>query len=582
MKGPGEVESSIDFNVYTHQSYPTIIQNIEVEFPESQPVLTFKGITVQGDSKRQKETGVVHSFKDIEKQDVMDWAYDRDILAVLHKEKGLILYHIVFAKNVLGEAPIPSIKIPIHPRLLKKDLKLEFIDRSVEPPQRPSRSSGKTAFNAEGNPFYSAGNLLISYTDTQGKKKIGRIFSRTGDLYKALFSKYVILDFLLQAVVLQIKDFRDAEDSSLNIYYLREQSKSTFLSSILSSALNREALRFLKERSNHIFSSKIFLLSHLNTDVFSHNTWLKDYKTLSRSLQELPDNDAKKLSGETVPSSKMAGILDHIVNENQDIDKSADENWKNRLKNKYPKAFNFLSGIGDFKVDILVSSAAGALALMHAKSIPYTEDFTAFPHTAYNIVFFGAALLLFVYGAAHRSIWFLEKMERFLPQGAFKVQVNQAIEKWKDQSNSARLAGAGFKIAAKLLYAFWLRIAEWSGKPHFFPVITSGLKLGQKITPESEIGRQVQLKSPQRLGLSEWHWNSSAKQYKDHEKLMDVIISRNEKIQSLSRILAYYALSGKPFTPSSLLSGIVPFSLTNGLEEIHSNERTAKRFCLGV
>ena len=30
----GEIKSSIDFNVYTHQSYPTIIKNIEVDFPE--------------------------------------------------------------------------------------------------------------------------------------------------------------------------------------------------------------------------------------------------------------------------------------------------------------------------------------------------------------------------------------------------------------------------------------------------------------------------------------------------------------------------------------------------------------------
>ena len=125
---------------------------------------------------------MVHTFKDIKKQDVIDWAYDRDILAVLHKKKGLILYHMVFAKNVLGEAPIPSITIPVHSGLLKRDLKLEFINRSVEPPRRPSRSRGKTAFNKEGEPFYSAGDLLISYTSAQGEKKISKIFSRSGDL----------------------------------------------------------------------------------------------------------------------------------------------------------------------------------------------------------------------------------------------------------------------------------------------------------------------------------------------------------------------------------------------------------------
>ena len=200
------------------------------------------------------------------------------------------------------------------------------------------------------------------------------------------------------------------------------------------------------------------------------------------------------------------------------------------------------------------------------------------PHTAYNIVFFGAVLLLFVWRTAHHSIWFLEKLERVLPRGAFKTKVNQAIEKWKDQSTSARLVGAGFKFAAQLLYAFWLRIAKWSGKPHFFPVIASGLKLGQKITPESEEGRQARLKQTQSLGVSGWHWSSTTNKYKDHEKIIDIVVSRNEKIQSLSRILAYYALSGRRFTPSSLLSGIVPFGAADNLEKIHSNKQLERDF----
>ena len=589
------IDAKINFNTYTHQAYPTIIKNIEVEFPESNPVLTLKGVTVEGDENRDKKIGVVHYFEDIEKKDVIDWAYDRDILAVLHREKGLVLYHIFFAKSILGESPVPSIRIPIHSKLLEKDLKLEFMDRSVEPPQRPPSSSKRVAVNTTGEPFYSAGDLLISYTDARGSKRIEKIFSRSGELYKALYSKYVILDFLLQTVILQIRDATEAQDVSLNAYSLQKQSKSTFLSSMLSSILNRESLRFLKGRSSHIFNAKIFLLSHLDKDVFSHSSWVQDYKTLQTNIKKMVSINEKNMSGKTISSSDIAKILDHPEDENKDIDESKvidesnDKNWKVYLKNKYPQAYKTLSKMQNLKTnvvnamksskaDIAVFSVAAFLALMHAGSISHGQDVNYVLYTAYNFVFFGVALLVLVHGMARYSIGFLEKIERVLPHGDFKVKVNQTIEKWKDQNTKARLVGMGFKISATLLYPYWLRVSEWSGKPHFFPALASGLKVGQKITLEPKEGSSAQLETPQRLGLSGWQWRSSTKQYKDHEKLMDIVISRNEKIQSLSRILTHYALSGESFTSSLLLSGLAPLVATNSLEKMYADQDMMKNF----
>lgn len=564
----GEIDLRIDFNTYTHQSYPTLIQNIEVEFPESQPILTFNGVIVQGDSKRKKQLGVIHFFRNIEKKDVIDWAYDKDILAILHKEKGLILYHMVFAKNILGEAPIPSIKLPVSLELLQKEnLKLEFIDRSIEPPQKTFDAGIGAVFNTEGEPFYLAGDLLISHKDDQGEKRIKRIFSRKKDLYKTLFKQYVFLDFLLQTTFLKLREgVKDAQDLSVNILFLQEKS----LLALLSSALNRDSLLFLKERSNHILGAKLFLLFFGDKDVFSHNTWLEDYEKLK---SESIDEDATRLTGETMLSENMVKILDSSEEEIN--------SWRRSLQNNHPKIDKAVrkaqEGFNDLKWDISVAVTAGLSAVLYAYSVPHSADSSFALYTLSNLLVFGLAPLSIIVLTARYSIELLEKFEKFIPAGPFKVKVNQAIEKWKNQDTVARLLGFSFKLAARLLPVL-ANVMQYSGKPHFVSVLNSELQPGRKITPESEIGRQIGLEKPQRLGLSGWHWRSSTKQYKDQEKLIDIAAVKHEKMQSLSRIITYYALSGKPFSISSLLSGLLPLSQEDLLVEIHSNKSTMKDF----
>jgi len=571
----GQVDSRIGFNTYTHHSYPMIIQSVEVEFLEhegSQSVLAFKGVIVKGDKnkKRKQQIGVIHYFKGIEEKDIIDWNYDKEILALLHKKKGLILYHVVLAKVLLGEAPIPSITIPVNSDLLKQsNLKLEFIDRSIKPPEQSSESLEYVSFSTEGEPLYSAGDLLISHTDNQGAKKINYIFSRKNDLYKDLFRHYVILDFLLQMTTIQIQDMKDAQDLSLNMFYLKEDS----VFSVLSAVLGKEPLLFLKKLSSHIKGAKDFLLYPGDKDLFSQSEWIQDYERL---IQNVKDNVWKSLNrsqGNRISSGDIASALSKDEIREEGKERSLHETFKEWLEKEYPKLFNVYKE----KAAVLIFIVATSYAVMHAGSAHVGEDGSYSKHTIYNIIFFGVGLLSFVYALAHRSIWMLEKLEKVLPKGPFKIRVNQAIEKWKDQKTKSRLVGVGFKIAAFLIRPFWVRIAQLAGKPHVFSLWNAGLSARQTIDPESEIGRQLHVKNPRRLGGG-WMWRSSTAEYRNQEELIDAAIERDKKIRSLSRIISYYALSGEHFAPSSLLSGLALLSRKDRIKEIHADKNIVDDF----
>ena len=132
-------------------------------------------------------------------------------------------------------------------------------------------------------------------------------------------------------------------------------------------------------------------------------------------------------------------------------------------------------------------------------------------------------------------------------------------------------------MAASLLYPFWIRIAQLSGKPHFFSVLNSGLNPFQKITPESKAGQEAELEKSQRLGGG-WQWRTSTESYRNQKNLIDIAVERDKKIRSLSRIITYYALSGENFTSSSLLSGLAPLNLRGSLEKIHADKNKVADF----
>ena len=233
------------------RSYTRILTNIDVEF-NSEGKLVFKGVVVSEDkeNKLKKRIGLIHTFEDIEERDVLNWDYDKELLVILHKKRGFILYHMMFARALLGSTPIPSITLPMGNLQNLQNVEMEFIDRTVAPPVGAAHND--VAFNLDGKPMFSAGDLLVSYKNSENEKTITHVLSRSKDFIPALFQMYMILGYLIEK-----SDFKSSDPSRSSYLerYLTEMMRSS-----LSAMLNKNAISFFKKFSDLIDLMPWFLL----------------------------------------------------------------------------------------------------------------------------------------------------------------------------------------------------------------------------------------------------------------------------------------------------------------------------------
>ena len=552
-------ETSIDFNQFNYRVYPTVIKHVEVGFEEG--VLAFKAVVVEGDKKREKQIGLVHLFKDIKREDVIDYAYDREMLALLHKEKGLILYHTVLAKAIMGEGPIPSMVLPIKSSFLEEEgLKLEFIDRSVKPPVKPSsdQTGSGVMWSIEGEPLYTAGDLLLSYENHEGKKTIGRIFKRSTDLNNALFSQYVFLDFLLEMALLQMNSPKDIQDVGLNRFYLEGLEEDNRIFEILSSFLNKDSLLYLHNLSHGIKPIKdLLIFSQFSSgnagffkvkDMFLHSKWLEDYTQLREQAPALfgqvssPEGvhiSSQQIAGELFPSGEVLNISN---------------------KEKVKQFFKKKGGtIGDISIILTAFALAIIVPTMFMEdSWNFQEGYTK--GTWGNVIFLGGVLLLSTFAAAASSIKILKLLEKGLPKGRAKTKINQVIENWQSRKTVDRLVGLGFRITSYLLYPVWRRAAQFLGQPHFFEALSKGLNPFQRVRSDSSEGVQARIDQTRMLGVNWPQWSSHSERYQEQESLISAASESKKKIHFLSRLISYYVISGQEFNIQSLLTGIAPLS----------------------
>ena len=545
------------------RSYTRILKNIDVEFnnPEKDPKekLVFKGVVVSEDTKNKlkKRIGLVHTFNDIEKKDVVDWVYDKEFLVVLHKKRGLVLYHMMFASTLLGSTPIPSINLPATDLLNLKNVKLEFIDRAVAPSVRDAHNSDM-AVNLDGKPMFSAGDLLVSYYNAEGEKSIARILSRSKDLINAAFKMYVALDSLIQ-----IREFKDNNDQSNSPYLERFLTK--MIQTILSATVNRSPVSFFNKFSDLITVMPYFLVYKYidkNPDSFLHTEWFTDYQRIRESSPDIFDQRSKE-EGKTISSASIAEALQPFVASKKEEQKNKFRRMLNKFTQKHPKSAGFLK---DHGFDLLVALGGLLLAGYQSYRIPYIGGSVSyFSNTVYDIVFLGAGFLLILTVLGKISIPFLKVVKNLLPSGELKLSVEQAIEKWGGDNILVKdkLTAFGFKVAALLLPMFY-RVFQIFGQHHLFSTFTQGINPLKKITPDSSIGRAVGIDRSMLLGLGLPRWRSNRKNYERKSQLIDLVAEQKKKVDILSRMMTHYALSNQAFDITAVLTG--PLALSNDFD----------------
>lgn len=554
----GKTTFVIDFDNENSRAryYERILANIDVGFnPEGK--LVFEGVTVPKDkeNKLKKKIGFIHTFQDMEKKDIVDWVYDKEVLAVLHKRRGLVLYHTLFADKLLGSAPIPSVEIPIRELSTFQDVKLEFVDRSVVPPKQGIQDRTVNV-NLDGKPMFFAGDLLISNVNSEGKKNVVRVLSRSKDLMSAMFRMYVILESLIR-----LRDFVTSDVDQSHTMILERRSTDA-VKTVLSVTLHGHAVSFFSKFTDLIHLMPYFLVYNYidkNPDTFLHTEWLKDYQKIKKSSPNLFDQISKK-KGKIISSEAIAEALKPIVAAKKEESENRFKQLVNDLEQQYPKAYERLK---KYMVTIIAFLTFIGVAIWQSSTVPHVGGgHNYLSDTVYNIVFLGIGFLLITYLAGWMSVPFLKVVKK-LPflTGEMKLTLDQIINRWSGKDTPDRLVTFGFRVAAALLPFFYV-IPRFLGQHHFHSALRKGVNPFRRIASDSHLGRAVGIDKPMLLGFSLPRWILGRKQYERrsqlHEKksqLIDLIAERRERIEGLSRIMAYYALSGKPFDIRALLTG---------------------------
>ncbi|MDE0119536.1 MAG: hypothetical protein OXM55_05960 [Bdellovibrionales bacterium] len=534
-------------------SYKRILTNIDVAFND-QGKLVFKGIVVSESQKHNlnKKIGLIHTFDNIEEKDIVDWDYDKEFLVLLHRKRGFILYHMMFVYELLGVSPIPSISLPAGHVLDLKNVKLEFIDRTVQPPVKGSHND--VAVNLDGKPMFSAGDLLISYDDSNNEKRITRVLARSKDLIPAVNKQYMILDSLIKVRNLKLDRDTSSSGSSLELYL------TEILDTILSAVLNKKAISYFSKFSELIELMPYFLTYRYvdkNSDRFSHTEWLEDYQRITESAPHLFNNRLKE-EGKIISSEEIVKALKPIVAIHQEEQRHRLKKW---LNNKY------IDLIKEHKIDIGVIIVAWILASAQTfSSLSYYRGVgNSTGDAVNNLLFLGVGFLVVVAAAGHFAIPILNKLKQNLPlPGEFELTLEQIIEKWgADHIRTRdRLAAFGFKVAALSLPLIY-RGFQILGEPHVHAALTQGVNPFQRVNPQSDLGRAGDIRRPMFLGLGWPRWRRG-EFYEKKSQLVDLASEQKKRVESLSRLMAYYALSNQEFDIRSLLTG--PFSMDHSFD----------------
>ena len=529
-------------------SYKRILTNIDVGF-NSEGKLVFKGVVVSESEKHnlRKRIGLIHTFHDIEKKDIVDWDYDKEFLIILHRKRGFVLYHIMFAYELLGSAPIPSITLPAGEVLSLKNVKLEFIDRTVKPPVIGSHRD--VVISLDGKAMFSAGDLLISYEDSKSKKKISRVLARSKDLIPAINRQYIILDSVIKVRDLKLdENTHTASGSSLELY-LKE-----ILTALLSGVLNKNAISYFGKFGELIELMPYFLTYRYvdkNTDLFSHTKWLEDHQRITESAPHL-FNGRLKEEGKILSSKEIVEALTPFVDAHQEEKISKLQKWLNQKHIK-----KYTDFIKENQVNIGVIVGAWLLASTQTfNSLSNRGESSLSGDAVNNLLFLGIGVLAVVAAAGQFFIPFLNKAKKIVPlPGEFELTLEQIVEKWgADHIRTRdRLAGFGFKVAALLLPLIY-RVFQIAGQSHFHKALTQGVSSFKRVHPQSHLGRSAGIERPMSLGLGWPRWRNG-EFYEKKSQLIDLASEQKKRVERLSRLMTYYALSNQDFDIRKVLTG---------------------------
>ncbi len=553
------VEQVINLNDYSSRPIHTVFKDVRVKYDSESRILTFEGISEETVMLRQH----------IPDMDIIGYVNDKEVLAILDKKRGLMLVDMFFARAYLGLAPVPVSRIipmdKLNTSVISDDrsISLEFINRGIRPPDIVPNYINNIGKNFQENSLFTAGDLMISALDKDGKKHLVQFLKRT-EIAGWMKLNYEVLDIMTKVVAPHLMGAEDLKAFEEETNNLRAKDPKTMLDRILSALFTKPALQKFMQASEGV-KARVQQLDDMSPrDTMLFQEWHESFQKITARLQE--QNVEGQPSEDTLLSTKE--IADYY---------KKDEEKFEREKDVRATALRIMAGItSSFKKGVAFAyqhKISSVMAVGIASGFVFPETFIKLVNELFpmirNLIYSGSfthyevtslpnliTMMVFLPGAiialSAVSIPFMKKIKNIFPQNISLIRkvyhpagwMEDVINKWGHTDISQKIVGMGMKIVAYTIYPFWNYLAWLLGEPHFFSAIQKGLNPLQKVDPKSDIGEIAKLEEPVRFGIQKPHWRYNGS-FNRQRQLQNVAQAKNQRIQSIAWLMASLSVAGK-------------------------------------
>ena len=561
------VTDRISLNDYKTMPVHVVFKSVRVRYDEKNRQLIFEGISEDAVRLRQYVPNV----------DAISYANDNEMLIILDKNKGLMVVDMFFARAFLGLAPVPFYKVPFvklaqlvatakpNFRIETDSLKLEFVGRTVAPPDVIPESIQSIEKSFQGDSLFRAGDFMMSHTDEKGQKHLIMALKRW-ELNKFIQLSYDVLDIMVRTVAAYLLEGENLNEYGEKINRTSERTgePGVFFENVLSSLHTKKTLHKFAQIIDDMDKRQKQLGGDMPPrDTMLLEEWREAYNDTSSKLmtmltqEEREAQKVKELTEGVRLSTGEIAYLDQEVREKHESVKLSAEEMADLNKKMWEKKFGSkkeedkiafgkrLKRMGAALKTFKLSThkvtygaiGAGAVAgyvgyeqfillsnyMFHIiNNMGYVQNFSANQFTITpNWIIFGLAFPIVIFLCSMVSVPIAEFVDKrnILPDkfsifGKGKVYhpkgwLKDFLKKWGDTNSSQRFIGLGMKMVAVLINPVFKWIAAAIGQPHFFAALQKGLKPGMVVKADSDLGRIVGLTKDTKLG-TQGLWNYHA------------------------------------------------------------------------
>lgn len=576
----------------------------------------------------QGEGGVLVARHIIPNVDMVAMNHDKEILSFVDSEGKLHAIDMGYVISQVFNNPIPTFRnlwaAQNNIRLSRGNVELSYITRGVRPVSDELSAEAVVPRNKNGEVEFTAGDLLVRYTDGSGEKLLG-VFSRQVTYKKIQEGSSLLSIFgaLLSPTQETTKFF--AQNQALLESIVQTNSESVMKALNASSPLQNIEVGQLKTLLSRVQSIEFF--SENRFDKFTQAEWNADYKRYkeistdtakleflakhAHLLQEKAVGDEyKKIYADAITdflgdleSQKRIAQPDGLAKSWQVLTEPASDNDLFAKKDRANKAKQTESGRKAEWKFIGVVAAGLATYLGGAMVIPNVEAFQQisaiswiYEHIYTDVMkdasykyplSYSILSLVGIWPAALALSLAFEKTLKAVnhtfknSNSALALFVRDFQRTWGELSDWQRIISLGMRAYSFVVFPY-VRVAVESlmQQKAFFSAYENGINPLKRIPKDSELARKVGLEKGGFVGLNNPLARGEKKiaEVEKKKAVQSELAMQKQRLESLSWMLATMAVAEKSgIDPASLLQVSENKATPEQIKEIFSNPEKQRK-----